>query len=105
GRAGRRAVGGRRAGVAVDRGARRGAPVRAAGDPAHRPEPVGARGMTAFAEVGYYESWWIQLLKGVVIFAIVFQLVPVILLVERKLLGRFQHRYGPNRVGPYGILQ
>ena len=58
-----------------------------------------------FAEVGYYEAWWIQLLKGVVIFAVVFQLVPVVLLVERKLLGRFQHRYGPNRVGPFGVLQ
>jgi NADH-quinone oxidoreductase subunit H len=61
--------------------------------------------MTAFAEVGYYEPWWIQLLKAVAIFAVVFQLVPVILLVERKLLGRFQHRYGPNRVGPFGMLQ
>jgi NADH-quinone oxidoreductase subunit H len=61
--------------------------------------------MTVFAEVGYFEPWWIQLLKGVVIFAVVFQLVPIVLLVERKLLGRFQHRYGPNRVGPYGILQ
>jgi NADH-quinone oxidoreductase subunit H len=57
------------------------------------------------AEVGYYEAWWIQLLKGLVIFAVVFQLVPVVLLAERKVLGRFQHRYGPNRVGPYGILQ
>jgi NADH-quinone oxidoreductase subunit H len=40
-----------------------------------------------------------------VIFAVVFQLVPVALLAERKVLGRFQHRYGPNRVGPFGILQ
>ena len=61
--------------------------------------------MSVLAEVGYYEAWWIQLLKGVLIFAVVFQLVPIILLVERKLLGRFQHRYGPNRVGPFGILQ
>jgi NADH-quinone oxidoreductase subunit H len=58
-----------------------------------------------FAEVGYYEPWWIALLKGLVIFAVVFQLVPVALLAERKLLGRFQHRYGPNRVGPLGMLQ
>ena len=61
--------------------------------------------MTVFAEVGYYEPWWIQLLKALVIFAVVFQLVPVVLLAERKILGRFQHRYGPNRVGPYGALQ
>jgi NADH-quinone oxidoreductase subunit H len=58
-----------------------------------------------FAEVGYYEPWWIQLLKAIVIFAIIFQFVPVVLLVERKVLGRFQYRYGPNRVGLWGILQ
>jgi NADH-quinone oxidoreductase subunit H len=29
----------------------------------------------------------------------------VVLLAERKLLGRFQQRYGPNRVGPFGALQ
>jgi NADH-quinone oxidoreductase subunit H len=57
------------------------------------------------AEVGFYEAWWVQLLKAVVIFAVVFQLVPIVLLAERKALGRFQHRYGPNRVGPFGILQ
>jgi NADH-quinone oxidoreductase subunit H len=61
--------------------------------------------MSVLATVGYFEPWWIQLLKGVVIFAVVFQLVPVILVIERKLLGRFQHRYGPNRVGPFGMLQ
>ena len=61
--------------------------------------------MTVFAQVGYYETWWIQLLKALLIFAVVFQLVPVVLLAERKILGRFQHRYGPNRVGPFGALQ
>jgi NADH-quinone oxidoreductase subunit H len=57
------------------------------------------------AEIGYYEPWWAQILKALVIFAVVFQLVPVVLLGERKLLGRFQHRYGPNRVGPFGAMQ
>ena len=57
------------------------------------------------ALVGFYEAWWIQILKAIVIFAVGLQLVPVVLLAERKLLGRFQSRYGPNRVGPYGALQ
>jgi NADH-quinone oxidoreductase subunit H len=57
------------------------------------------------AVVGYYEEWWIQILKAIVIFAVALQLVPVVLLADRKLLGRFQSRYGPNRVGPYGAFQ
>jgi NADH-quinone oxidoreductase subunit H len=44
-------------------------------------------------------------LKAVVIFALILQIVPIVLLIERKLLGRFQGRYGPNRVGPFGLLQ
>jgi NADH-quinone oxidoreductase subunit H len=57
------------------------------------------------AVVGYSEYWWIQIIKAIVIFAVGLQLVPIVLLVERKLLGRFQGRYGPNRVGPYGLIQ
>jgi NADH-quinone oxidoreductase subunit H len=58
-----------------------------------------------YAVAGLYEQWWIQIIKAVVLFAVGLQLVPVILIVERKLLGRFQGRYGPNRVGPFGLLQ
>src|SRR4051794_34847513 len=61
--------------------------------------------MTVFADVGYFEPWWIQILKSLIIFAIILQLLPVIIVAERKLLGRFQHRYGPNRVGIFGLLQ
>jgi NADH-quinone oxidoreductase subunit H len=57
------------------------------------------------AVVGYYEPWYVQLIKAVVLFALALQLVPLVLLAERKLLGRFQHRYGPNRVGPFGLIQ
>jgi NADH-quinone oxidoreductase subunit H len=57
------------------------------------------------AIVGYYEPWWIQVIKAIVIFAVGLQLVPLVLIAERKLLGRFQARYGPNRVGPFGLLQ
>jgi NADH-quinone oxidoreductase subunit H len=61
--------------------------------------------MTALGVVGYYEPWWIQVIKSIVIFAVALQLVPVILIAERKLLGRLQSRYGPNRVGPFGFAQ
>src|SRR3984957_7178809 len=61
--------------------------------------------MNTLAIVGFYEEWWIQILKAVVIFAVGLQLVPIVLLAERKLLGRMQARYGPNRVGPFGALQ
>jgi NADH-quinone oxidoreductase subunit H len=57
------------------------------------------------ADVAYFEPWWMQIAKAIVLFALALQLVPVILIAERKILGRFQGRYGPNRVGPYGALQ
>jgi NADH-quinone oxidoreductase subunit H len=37
-----------------------------------------------------------------VVFAALFALTTIL---ERKGLGRFQNRYGPNRVGPFGLLQ
>ena len=46
-----------------------------------------------------------QIAKALVIFFVVFNLVPIALVADRKVLGRFQHRYGPNRVGPFGALQ
>ncbi len=61
--------------------------------------------MSTLATVGYFEPWWIQIIKAIVIFAVGLQLVPVVLIAERKLMGRMQGRYGPNRVGPYGALQ
>src|SRR3954451_15740351 len=61
--------------------------------------------MTVVGLVGFYEPWWMQLLKALVIFLVVFNLVPMALLADRKVLGRLQHRIGPNRVGPFGLLQ
>jgi NADH-quinone oxidoreductase subunit H len=59
----------------------------------------------AFADVNYVEPWWVQIIKSLVIFGVIFALLPVLIVYERKLLGRFQARYGPNRVGPFGLLQ
>ncbi|MEA2478154.1 MAG: NADH-quinone oxidoreductase subunit, partial [Thermoleophilaceae bacterium] len=57
------------------------------------------------ATVGFVEDWWIQIIKTIVIFAVVLQIAPLMVLLERKWLGRFQSRYGPNRVGYKGALQ
>jgi NADH-quinone oxidoreductase subunit H len=57
------------------------------------------------ADVGFAEASWVLVVKSIVIFVVILQIVPIVLLIERKLLGRFQARYGPNRVGPYGLLQ
>jgi NADH-quinone oxidoreductase subunit H len=57
------------------------------------------------ADVNLIEPWWIQIIKGLVIFGVIFAVLPMIIIYERKLLGRFQGRYGPNRVGPFGLIQ
>src|ERR1700710_128835 len=56
------------------------------------------------AAIHYYEPWWMQIAKAIVIFAVGLQLVPVALIADRKVMGRMQNRYGPNRVGPLGAL-
>jgi NADH-quinone oxidoreductase subunit H len=61
--------------------------------------------VTHLAVVDYYEPWWIQILKGIVIFVVALQILPMVIIGERKILGRFQMRYGPNRVGPFGAFQ
>jgi NADH-quinone oxidoreductase subunit H len=61
--------------------------------------------MSVLAAVDYYEPWWIQIVKSLAIFAVVFGIVPLLTVLERKLIGRFQQRYGPNRVGPFGLMQ
>jgi NADH-quinone oxidoreductase subunit H len=61
--------------------------------------------MTAFALVNYFEPWWVQIVKALVIFGVIFAILPIMIVYERKLLGRFQGRFGPNRVGPFGLMQ
>jgi len=51
------------------------------------------------------EPWWIAIIEAVVIVNIVLGLFAYLTLIERKLMGRMQLRYGPNRAGPFGLLQ
>ncbi|HEV2577358.1 MAG TPA: NADH-quinone oxidoreductase subunit NuoH [Acidobacteriaceae bacterium] len=53
---------------------------------------------------------WVQplfsaVLSAVAILAVFASLFALTTILERKGLGRFQNRYGPNRVGPFGLLQ
>jgi NADH-quinone oxidoreductase subunit H len=51
------------------------------------------------------EVWWISLIKAFVLVNLVMAAFAYTTWLERKLLGRLQNRYGPNRAGPYGLLQ
>lgn len=46
-----------------------------------------------------------EVIRVVVFFAVIMGLVAYMTLMERRFLGFFQVRMGPNRVGPLGLLQ
>jgi NADH-quinone oxidoreductase subunit H len=48
---------------------------------------------------------WMILLKVVVIFAFLMLMVLFAIWAERRIIGRMQQRPGPNRAGPFGLLQ
>src|SRR5438309_11044283 len=58
---------------------------------------------------GRAPDWLIQvassLLNIAALLGVFLTLFALISVLERKILGRMQNRYGPNRVGPFGLFQ
>lgn len=60
---------------------------------------------TTQALLQFLQTWWVELVCGVVIVAVVPLIAGYVVLVERKLMADMQARLGPMRVGPHGLLQ
>lgn len=48
---------------------------------------------------------WVTFLKALLLAVALLGAFAYMTLIERRILGRMQHRYGPNRTGPFGLLQ
>ncbi|WP_354528244.1 NADH-quinone oxidoreductase subunit NuoH [Nakamurella sp. UYEF19] len=51
------------------------------------------------------DPWWLMLIKAVIVFVLLLLLTLFAIWFERKIVGRMQHRPGPNWNGPFGLLQ
>jgi NADH-quinone oxidoreductase subunit H len=52
-----------------------------------------------------FQTLLLSILKVVVVLVLTRMTVAYTVLLERKVLGRIQNRWGPSRVGPFGLLQ
>ncbi len=55
--------------------------------------------------IAFLQNWWVEIVCGAVIVAVVPLITGYVVLMERKLMADMQARLGPMRVGPHGLLQ
>ena len=51
------------------------------------------------------DGFILTVVKALLLVNLLMGFFGVMTVIERKLIGRMQTRYGPNRIGPYGMLQ
>jgi NADH-quinone oxidoreductase subunit H len=61
--------------------------------------------MTPTQELLAGNPLWLTVLKVVVVFVFLMVMTLFMIWMERRVVGRMQQRPGPNRVGPFGLLQ
>ncbi|GAB3450560.1 NADH-quinone oxidoreductase subunit NuoH [Phycicoccus ginsengisoli] len=49
--------------------------------------------------------WWLHLVKALFVFVFLLVNTLIVIWFERRVIGRMQQRPGPNRTGPFGLLQ
>ena len=52
-----------------------------------------------------YDPLWLVILKTLMVFVLLVVIVIVTIWAERRVVSKMQHRVGPNRAGPFGLLQ
>jgi NADH-quinone oxidoreductase subunit H len=63
--------------------------------------PTATEDLSAFG----HDPWWISLIKALVIVGVLVVTTLLMIWAERRVIGRMQARPGPNRAGPFGVLQ